>query len=765
MTTCAVLGNQTFITKSDEYIENPPRFKKDMYDYQKCEMQAVLDLEAKRLMYVTTPDANIIKETFGDLSLTPLVATTNACSLSSPFGSGKTIIALSIIASRRMPQAIVETNNTIIGDRYYRHRWERPYGDGQLSNAGFDTEITRKYKQILGVSIIVVGTQVLRQWLQEIKDFTDFKVFVIDSYHTLKQFVDMFKSGSINSYDIVLIKNGTFSGSIESDGEFISDNSTQYPILNAVGKILRGVACAWLIYDDFDTIRISAETKSLNGLFTIYISASDNKAAEKAYKNRRIAKSMSEFLETNMTPSIVSTVNDKVLRTNFNIRSHGSFIEESTKLPKFAAFVCKYINPDDKYIGLIGALGPDGAELAEGLNADALGFVANAVGISTDPSPFAIFRKLLDNEFEKYEHDCLVIDACGCVGQLYENLSADLEPKKTAMSVAEQEKLRTSIINVAKKWKNSKVRTVTTDDITFEWSHDGITNIIAGTLTEFQGKKKVDGRSIDNIKANLKQGECAVCCLELEDIVIARCCTITVCGICTKGSFQLRRKTDKDSKETIAGKCPNCGKNVDMVKDLIYVTRGIDLNAIASSTGTEVQEEVIKAPVVEVVAPVDDYQTKHPKLRALRDIIRGVKPEGAAPTPYKVKNLIEGRDVVSLPKNAPRKILIFAGFNETLVMINDYLEKLGVSIIRLGGTSKEIATQVKKFDTATVTTCMLINSNQICAGLNLQQATDVVFMHRITNQSIESQVAGRGQRVGRTVSMQLWFILYNNESI
>ena len=57
----------------------------------------------------------------------------------------------------------------------------------------------------------------------------------------------------------------------------------------------------------------------------------------------------------------------------------------------------------------------------------------------------------------------------------------------------------------------------------------------------------------------------------------------------------------------------------------------------------------------------------------------------------------------------------------------------------------------------------MINSTNYCSGLNLQTATDLVFMHKIRDRSTEIQVIGRGQRLGRNSTLKVWYLLFDNE--
>ena len=79
------------------------------------------------------------------------------------------------------------------------------------------------------------------------------------------------------------------------------------------------------------------------------------------------------------------------------------------------------------------------------------------------------------------------------------------------------------------------------------------------------------------------------------------------------------------------------------------------------------------------------------------------------------------------------------------------------------GTHKEITATVKLFTNCTKTCSLIINSTTHCAGLNLQTATDLIFAHKIIDTNVETQVIGRGQRIGRTSPLNVHYMLYDNE--
>ena len=112
--------------------------------------------------------------------------------------------------------------------------------------------------------------------------------------------------------------------------------------------------------------------------------------------------------------------------------------------------------------------------------------------------------------------------------------------------------------------------------------------------------------------------------------------------------------------------------------------------------------------------------------------------------------------------NGSRKVLVFANYNETLNMIEDFLNENKILFIRLGGTYKERADTIVKFKNHGQV--LLINSQQSCAGINIEFATDLCYFHKIIDPNIEAQVAGRAQRIGRTCNLKIHYLVYNNEN-
>jgi SNF2 family DNA or RNA helicase len=57
---------------------------------------------------------------------------------------------------------------------------------------------------------------------------------------------------------------------------------------------------------------------------------------------------------------------------------------------------------------------------------------------------------------------------------------------------------------------------------------------------------------------------------------------------------------------------------------------------------------------------------------------------------------------------------------------------------------------------------LLVNPKNYGSGLNLENTTDIIMMHKFDNE-IERQVIGRAQRYGRQTPLKVWYLLHDNE--
>jgi SNF2 family DNA or RNA helicase len=108
------------------------------------------------------------------------------------------------------------------------------------------------------------------------------------------------------------------------------------------------------------------------------------------------------------------------------------------------------------------------------------------------------------------------------------------------------------------------------------------------------------------------------------------------------------------------------------------------------------------------------------------------------------------------------RLMVFSGFQTTFRMVSGLLRTMGIPYAELdGGNVRELdgAQQAFRMGRAPV---LLVNASFYGAGMNLECATDVVFMHRM-EPHMEEQVVGRAQRPGRTTRLTVWSLVFQNE--
>ena len=110
-----------------------------------------------------------------------------------------------------------------------------------------------------------------------------------------------------------------------------------------------------------------------------------------------------------------------------------------------------------------------------------------------------------------------------------------------------------------------------------------------------------------------------------------------------------------------------------------------------------------------------------------------------------------------------KKFIIFTSQEESVNIITDILKEHKLEFHVLKGKQHQLLSAINDFNDCKKTSIMIINSDNISAGICLEMATDLVFYHHKTNKNIESQMVGRAQRINRTFSLNINYLCYENE--
>ena len=223
---------------------------------------------------------------------------------------------------------------------------------------------------------------------------------------------------------------------------------------------------------------------------------------------------------------------------------------------------------------------------------------------------------------------------------------------------------------------------------------------------------------IDTIESKIKllidrihdHDMCGVCFDSIDNKTILNCCHSAYCFECV--STWLNTKNI----------CPHCRSNITS-ENLLIVS------------------DSIKS---EVKTPKEEHETKFNKLTT----------------------------IIKERKEELGDTFKFLVFTEHEILFNDlmpFLAKHKLNSAQIKGTGTTINKQVAKFkatkehDGDDVTDCLLLNARFCGNGLNLENATDVFIYHSMSKE-MTNQVIGRAQRPGRTTTLKVWHMCYENEA-
>jgi len=697
---------EVLIDNTFEKIEHINGLKTTLFHHQKPIVKAMMDLEMNRTFKLT--DNDIDDRTVYEIN-------TNAGVLSEAVGSGKTIDVLSLILLQKIPKVLPDiVDMPMLENDPSRSKW-KPY---------FTSIVRRKFKNILNPTIIFAGVSVVDQWVSAIKKFTSLKIFKVFDVRNLQKLIDMMVTKQINDYDIIIVKNGKITRPIVfPDCLTIEDKNINKSILYIYNVIanMRNFCWARVVIDDFDTIQLPHNAGIINSLFTWYISSTKRKMSNKVITNNQFKTTDDMLMYSNYNCSNI--MKNNILFYNLNIRNDSDFIKDSNNIssPIFYAYI--FDNPNNQYMGFLGLIGnEESIEIMEMLNGDAIETAAERIGIKTT-NVADIFEMMLGKQFGSYKKS---VDVLAFIEEV-----EPMQGLRTPMSENPDQ------TDTYKKTDIFIKRAI-------KYNYPNLKGLLDSTKDEYKDIKKTSSIAIERVKTNIKEGECPICSSDLnndeEDIIILKCCGVILCGLCCFGTVF------NPGKQT--GQCSNCRSALNL-KSLIYINGEFDLNNIVEEKFIDHEENKTQTII------------KRSKITAMLEIINGVVPTERRRVDVNISNLMKGNNI--LPDKPYNKVLIFANYNETISNIKECLDEKKIDYWHLGGTHNEITNTVNMFTECEKTCVLIINSTKHCAGLNLQTATDLIFAHKIIDSNIETQVIGRGQRLGRTSGLKVHFIMYQNE--
>lgn len=685
-----------------------------LYPHQRVLVQALIDLERDRESMVCEYEDNARLVTN-----MPVKIHADAILLAERVGSGKTYILLALIMMGGIPKARPMQLNFEYSNCEQRYPRLTPCYEVQCRFTG---------QALIKSTLIIVGSAVLKQWSDVITSRTSLSHFAISDKRDFERFFAQVRRGGVK-YNIVLLRAGNTSGAFAG-----MPGLEEFKIRNSLNIIRDGLpdkCWARVIYDDYDTIGLPGDTLLIPALSTVVVSATQ-KTPRVHNNNMRSCDSTEKLLEMAWPQLVVSST----LRQAMGVLNTEAFIEYSTSIPLIHAWAYKMDHASAGYLEMIKSItgGENGGagDVLEMLNGDALETAADTLGIRTT-SIGDMFKKLLDKQYQRYTASVNKWNRLQTFAEHIAELpiDEDLHTMATLMSAV-----------LAPRGPIPRPDAIPS----------GLHAAVESAMDEVQENIKMDASPLERILENLRGNECQTCSLPLQGagVFVMRCCGITLCEICGIFSTQM-----KDTGERIKGSCPNCKTESVLGTCSVLISKDCDI------------EGMVKAHVTDTVAEEDAEQLPEPnaKIDALLKIIRG-DPDNRAVKIHdlRIRNILPPRHDMPQEPGTPKKVIVFANYDETLAKVTSALRDNGIAYIRLCGTAREKAKQLAEFQRIEGSCVMVINSNVDCAGMNIQFATDVVYMHEIIDKNIEGQVLGRAHRIGRTCNLNVHYLLYDNES-
>jgi hypothetical protein len=207
---------------------------------------------------------------------------------------------------------------------------------------------------------------------------------------------------------------------------------------------------------------------------------------------------------------------------------------------------------------------------------------------------------------------------------------------------------------------------------------------------------------INNIKQRIKETDvCNICFEEINNKTITNCCQNSFCFKCLTKWINIKTS------------CPCCNQNLSMNEFFLVTEDKCDSTS----------------------------QNKEIKLSDSNDKITNLK--------------------ILLQSLKNKKLLIFSAYNESFKPISHILKSINLKYETIKGSSNHIKNIVNKYKHEDLN-ALLVNSTNYGNGLNLENTTDIIIFHQF-NEECTKQVIGRAQRTGRKESLNIWYLLNENE--
>ncbi len=725
--------------------------------------------------------------------------------LAGKVGIGKTLIVLAFIAMDTVPK-----NREIVRPMIsVNQQYKRGGGGSADYNVITDNLQIVRYadKNILPTSFIFCNASNLKTtWEFELKSKTNFMSYIdwkrqknpdknvftwftITNTYQVGQLHEYIKNGEINNIKVVLVKNGTSKASDllgEKDLNIMikgGASSLTPPIASQISSYLIGCGkvVRRIFWDDYDTAKDTVKKCMLIPALHHHVVSATNNVDKWINMDLSLPQNVTPMQElTYYISPAFSMTNLNIIAKGASYRCQENFIRDCMEMPKMETFIYRVKNKFVKQMAAAMELGVEVVrEVFENINAGNIAGMAGQLGIKAE-SPHDILNHLFRNKMESYARFKKALQHL--TGPITRTL---LDYKNGQVRLGEVRELEIRLLEAGYEEENKidveqldeKDRrelpsdgifrlTYTDRDLHVErpvlYKHPGLGEFRKERIEHYNKLLEKEGAVIDRVAGKLKDGNCPICREDMQDVAIAQCCGATYCASCayTKSNFSNRNGS-------IQGVCNNCRKMIS-IKDYMFVGKDIDLTILNKA---EALQTAKKKPAEEKKEEKKEEDDMHWFEREKKDIFREIIQNGhervlkaiGEKVPTQVKNLVVG---TKEPEEVPldqRKFLVFANFENTLATHEKELNDMNVKFVKMEGSVSNMQKVYEQYVSDPTVKVMTLNSSTVASGLNLQIATDIIFLHKIQNQDIEEQAAGRLYRLGKRNVARVHFILYEDE--
>jgi SNF2 family DNA or RNA helicase len=117
-------------------------------------------------------------------------------------------------------------------------------------------------------------------------------------------------------------------------------------------------------------------------------------------------------------------------------------------------------------------------------------------------------------------------------------------------------------------------------------------------------------------------------------------------------------------------------------------------------------------------------------------------------------------EIISKKPNG--KFIIFSEYSDTYKVVEDMLKKSGIKYAEIKGTTSHKNSILQKYKKGELN-LLFLNCRNDGAGINLPETTDIIIYHRISSNTLETQLLGRALRLGRTADLTVHRLMYKQE--